>query len=103
MRAEHWIYTIPLRLRSLFRRRAVEAELDDELQDHLDHLIEQNTASGMSPAEARFAALRSMDGFSQRKEDCRDTRRVRYIEDFFKDLRYAARTLLRSPIFALTA
>jgi predicted permease len=103
MRPSHWIYTIPLRLRSLFRRNTVDAELSEELQDHLDHLIERNRSDGMSEADARHAAMRAMDGMSQRMEECRDTRRVRFIEDFFKDLHYAARTLLRSPIFALTA
>jgi predicted permease len=103
MRIEHWLYTIPLRLRSLFLRKRVEKDLDDELAGHLDHLIAQNIDSGMSPEAARYAALRTMDGIEQRKEDCRDTRRTRFIEDFFKDLHYAARTLLRSPIFALTA
>ncbi|HLW77664.1 MAG TPA: permease prefix domain 1-containing protein, partial [Bryobacteraceae bacterium] len=98
-----WIYTIPLRLRSLFRRDAVEQELDAELHDHLNHLIEQNVRSGMGETEARHAARRAMDGIAQRMEECRDTRRVRFIEDFFKDLRYAARTLGRSPVFALTA
>src|SRR5712692_7488709 len=40
MRPQHWLYTIPLRLRSLFRRRHVEQELNEELQFHLEHKIE---------------------------------------------------------------
>jgi len=103
MRAEHWIYTIPLRLRSLFQRAKVESELAEEMRDHMDRLIEQQVARGASAEEARFAALRAMDGVEQRKEECRDERRVRYIEDFFKDIRYAVRTMRRNPIFALTA
>ena len=46
MRLEHWFYTMPLRLRSLFRRRQVEAELDEELQYHLERKIEEHIAQG---------------------------------------------------------
>src|SRR5438067_12753035 len=103
MRVGHWIYTVPLRLRSLFRRDRVEQELAEELREHLERLTEQQITRGASPEQARFAALRAMDGMEQRKEQCRDARRVRYIEDFFKDVRFAFRALSRNPIFALTA
>ena len=103
MRVEHWLYTVPLRLRSLFRRSQVEEELAEEMRGHMDQLIEHHMARGASPEEARFAALRAMDGMEQRKEQCRDSRRVRYIEDFLKDARFALRTMGRNPIFALTA
>jgi hypothetical protein len=42
MRLEHWVYTIPLRLRSLFHRNRFTAELDEELRDHIDRQIEYN-------------------------------------------------------------
>jgi predicted permease len=96
-------FTLPLRLRSLFRKNVVESELDEELRDHLDRLTDQNISRGMSRQEARYAALRAMDGIEQRKEQCRDTRRVRPIEDFFKDARYALRAFRRSPVFTTTA
>src|SRR5690349_13512017 len=103
MGAEKWIYTIPLRLRSLFRRNQVEQELAEEMREHMERLMEQHMARGASPEEARYAALRAMDGMEQRKEQCRDARRVRYIEDFLKDVRFALRTMSRNPVFALTA
>jgi len=56
MRPEHWLYTIPLRLRSLFRRSAVEQELDEELQYHIERQTEVLIASGLRPDEARTAA-----------------------------------------------
>jgi len=90
---------MPLRLRSLFRRRNVEQELDEELRYHLDREIESNLAKGISVDEARFAALRSMGGIEQQKEMCRDTRRVSFIEDLIKDLRYGFRVLAKSPVF----
>jgi len=103
MRLEHWFYTVPLRLRSLFRRGQVEAELDEELRYHLERQIEVNTAAGMSVEEARYAALRAMHGLDQRKEECRDMRRVRLIEDLWRDFRFSLRSLLKRPGFTAIA
>src|SRR5918994_2223759 len=99
MRLEYWFYTVPLRLRSLFRRGQVEAELNEELRYHLERQIEVNTAAGMSVEEARYAALRAMDGLDQRKEECRDMRRVRFIEDLWQDFRFSLRSLSKRPGF----
>src|SRR5215213_3245559 len=103
MRWEHWFYTVPLRLRSLFRRGQVEAELNEELRYHLERQIEVNTAAGMSAEEARYAALRAMHGLDQRKEECRDMRRVRLIEDLWQDFRFSLRSLLKRPGFTAIA
>jgi putative ABC transport system permease protein len=103
MRLEHWFYTVPLRLRSLFRRGQVEAELNEELRYHLERQIEVNTAAGMSVEEARYAALRAMHGLDQRKEECRDMRRVRLIEDLWQDSRFSLRSLLKRPGFTAIA
>ena len=103
MRLERWLYSIPLRLRSLFRAGDVDRELDEELQFHVQRLTDEHIARGVSPAEARLMALRAMNGLEQRKEECRDTRRVRLVEDVLQDLRYAARTLLRSRGFTAAA
>jgi len=103
MRLDHWFYTVPLRLRSLFRRGQVEAELNEELRYHLERQIEVNTAAGMSVEEARYAALRAMHGLDQRKEECRDMRRVRLIEDLWRDFRFSLRSLLKRPGFTAIA
>src|SRR5580700_4669813 len=92
-----------LRLRTLFQRDRVERELEEEFQFHLDRRIELEIARGLSPAEARLAALRAMDGIERHKEDCRDMRRVNFIDDLLRDLQYAGRNLRRSPGFATLA
>jgi len=76
MSAERWLTTLGLRLRSLVGGRALDRELDDELAFHLDRQIEQHIARGLSPGQARTAALRSLGGVDQRKEEMRDARRV---------------------------
>jgi putative ABC transport system permease protein len=100
MRFNRWFYTIPLRLRSLFRRRQAEQELDEELRYHFERQIEEHIAKGVTEEEARYAALRAIGGVEQRKEECRDMRRVRLIEDMVQDVRYGLRTLRRNPGFA---
>src|SRR6266404_5165385 len=96
MRPQHWLYTIPLRLRSLFRRRRVEQELNEELQFHLERKIEEGIANGLSPKEARYAAMCAMDGLEQRKEEMRDMRRIHWLTDFLDDARFAIRSLRRT-------
>ena len=89
-----------LRFRSLFRRRSVERELDVELRFHLDQLVEENIAAGREPHEARRAALQVMGEITQFQEECRDMRRVNFMDEFLRDLRYAGRSLRRSPGFS---
>lgn len=103
MRIEHWVYTVPLRLRSLFRRRRVEEELAEELRYHIEKKAEQYIAGGMSAGEARQAALRDMDGLDRHKEECRDMRRVNFIEDLLKDLGFGMRQLRRNGGFTAVA
>ncbi len=102
MSIDRLLHVVYLRLRSLFRRNDVERDLDDELQDHLARQVEQNIARGMPPDEARSAALRALGGVEFRKEQVRDARGTRWIEDLLGDVRFAVRSLRRTPAFSVT-
>src|SRR5712692_5026641 len=95
-----WLRQMTLRLRTLCQQDRVERELEEEFQFHIEQRIELEIARGRSPEEARLIALRAMEGLEKRKEECRDMRRVNYIDDLLRDLRYAGRNLRRSPGFA---
>src|SRR5215469_873802 len=103
MRLNHWLYTLPLRLRSLFRRREVDRELDDEMQYHVERLTQENMARGASPEEARYAALRAMDGLTQNKERARDTWKITGLTNIAGDVRFSLRLLRNSPGFTTAA
>jgi predicted permease len=92
-----------LRLRSLLRRRAVENELERELAFHLEQLTREGLARGLSEAEARRAARRAFGALDLAREGCRDARRMGWLEDLAKDVRYGFRLLARSPAFTITA
>ncbi len=102
MRPEHWLYTIPLRLRSLFRWAQADRELDDELRDHLERKTGEYVAKGMTHAEAHRRVSLDLDGIEQTKEKCRDARRVNWIQDLIQDIRYALRGFRCAPLFVIS-
>jgi putative ABC transport system permease protein len=91
------------RFTGLFKGNRQERDLDEELRFHIEQKTRENIAAGMQPEEARYAALRSFGGVEQKKEECRDADRLRWIEDFIQDLRYGLRQLRRNPVFTAVA
>lgn len=89
-----------LRWQSLFRPRLKEAELNRELQFHLDQLIEENIAAGMSPADARLAAQKEFGSPDQFVEAVRDSWRPPLLVDLLTDFRFTLRQIAKSPGFA---
>src|SRR5579859_3327274 len=97
-----WFMKWRLRFQALFDRSRVEEDLEDELRDYIDREIEHEVDAGATPEEARRRALSSLAGTERLKEECRDARGVRWLEDTLGDLRFAVRTLLKTPLFAVT-
>jgi putative ABC transport system permease protein len=90
-------------IRGLFGRNKLDAEMDEEMREHLARRTASNIAAGMSPDEARFAAQRSFGGVDQIKEVAREQRVGSGVEAFFRDFRHAVRQLGKSRGFATIA
>ncbi len=84
-------------LASVLRRKTAEKRLDAELRYHLEQEISRHIAAGMSPDEARRKARLEFGGLDQIKEECRDARPAKWLEDCIQDVRYGVRILARSP------
>ena len=91
------------RLRELLQRSRLDAELDEEIRTHLEMATEEYVREGMSPDDARRAALRSFGGVEQVRERHRETRGFPWLEEVGRDVRLAARSLLKERGFTLTA
>ena len=91
------------RLANLFRRRRFERELEEEMRYHIERQTDENIAKGMSREDARRAAMRAFAGLEQRKEECRDIRRVNFVENLMRDMRYALRGFIKYPVFTSAA
>ncbi len=87
----------------LWRRNKLEGDLGRELQFHIEERISALRSTGFSEEEARRRVRQEFGGIEQVKEECRDTRGTRWIENLYRDVRYALRSLSRTPGFSLLA
>lgn len=87
------------RVRALISRKAVEREMDDELEFHVAHQAEKLKQSGISDEEAARQARMMIGGVEQVREECRQARGVAFVEGVMQDISYAIRVLRKSPVF----
>src|SRR5215467_7235784 len=90
-------------LRRLLGRERLERELDAELAHHVSEETRRLVAEGETPDEARRQALARFGGLEPIKEQARDARGTRWLEDLSRDVRYAFRMMRRSPAFTIAA
>jgi len=91
------------RILNWFRLRKLENELDRELKYHVDRRVDDLVHAGLPEPEARRGAALELGGATQVREEVRDIWLTRWLRDFVYDLRFSARSLLRSPSFTATA
>jgi len=91
------------RMRAFLMRSKIERELDDELRFHIEQETAKYVRTGENPEHAVRHARLALGGLEQTKEECRDARGTRFLDDLGQDLRYAIRALLHDPAFTLVA
>jgi predicted permease len=91
------------RIKALFGRENLDRDFDEELQSHVDLLVDDNLKRGMTPENARREALLALGGVTAARQLHRDTRGLPAWDSFSQDVRYAFRTLGREPGFFAVA
>src|SRR5262245_10716409 len=91
------------RVAALFRKEKPDAEVEEELQAHIDLRTERNIAEGMTPEQARTTALKQFGWTESIKEISREQRGVSRVEHFFQDVRFGGRMLRKNWGFTLVA
>ncbi|MCI0662938.1 MAG: ABC transporter permease [Acidobacteria bacterium] len=98
-----WVQNFIKRVKRLWRSEAINREIGDELQFHIDMHVEENIRRGMSPDEARKDVERRFGNRTRIYERGYDVRGGRLVETFWQDICYGARMLVKNPFFTLIA
>jgi predicted permease len=91
------------RLSGAFSRGRSDSDMAEELESHIQMQTDDNIRLGMTPVEARRAAVLKFGGLESVKQTYREQRGLPFIESVLSDIRYAIRQLRRTPGFTLTA
>ena len=98
-----WFSTLRLRVRTLFQKKHVERELNEELMFHVEHQVEALIAQGVSPVDARRIAMKSLGGVERQMERCRDVRAWQWVEILRADVVFGWRQLLKNKVTTAAA
>ncbi len=98
-----WMLGVRARLRTVLRRRDAEQRMHEEIGLHLELETQRLVALGVSAPDARRRATLAFGGVERHKEALRDGRQIPIVEELWRDVRYAVRSLAESPAYALTA
>jgi putative ABC transport system permease protein len=99
----NWLRKLQLRSRAILQKEELDARMNHEIRSHIELQTQENIGAGMSPEEARYAALRQFGWVESIKETCREQRGIGWIENLSRDIRYGTRMLFKNVAFTVVA
>jgi putative ABC transport system permease protein len=95
----NWLKKFRLRFRALIQKQKLDTQMDEEMRSHIEMQARENIEAGMTPEEARYAAMRQFGWVESIKESCREQRGMVWLEDLAQDIQFGARMLRKNPGF----